>query len=90
MNEIRRIVNEIRPPRCPECGEELRYLVHESTEVVVYEFRVDYNGDVDYYEDDRYPLSSEDNGYFCPYCHSKLFRDEEDAKKFLMGEMDGR
>ena len=68
-------------PRCPECGEEISYLVYyekvwQKTACELKGREMEYDGDWDV-------VSVLEQVYCCPECDAELFHREEDAKKFL-------
>jgi len=73
-------------PKCPKCGAEIDYLIAYTMNVAEEDiFRVDKNGDVEY-EEVGFDYWGTDTSFNCPECGAQLFRREEDAKKFLLGE----
>jgi len=75
-------------PKCPKCGKEIDYLVDYSPAWQKYEMRIDKNGDAHYeFVDDSLPIDTIDDEYECPECSEVLFTDEEEAVKFLKGEI---
>jgi len=84
--------------KCPNCGEEIPYLINEYIEeVMVYEVIPDTNGKILYFRVGSKPVSDsmsitnipEINLFYCPECKALLFDNEEDAEAFLRGELDG-
>jgi len=73
-------------PRCPKCGKEIDYLRDFSPVWQEYKMIIDENGDA-HYEliDNEIPMDIGDE-YQCPKCEEVLFRDEEEAVRFLRGE----
>jgi len=65
-------------PKCPKCGKEIDYLTDFILEE--YKLTIDENGSA-YHE-----LVNDSDEYQCPKCAAILFRDEEDAVKFLKSE----
>jgi len=79
--------------KCPECGQEIEYLINEYVEeVAVCRVYPDENHGVFYF--DLEPVDAENSIsrpnidlYYCPKCKALLFDNEEDAKAFLRGEL---
>ncbi|NHV05775.1 MAG: hypothetical protein HA495_00365 [Thaumarchaeota archaeon] len=72
--------------KCPKCGAEISELIAYITNVAEEDvFRVDKNGEVEYEKVDEV-YGDIEISYMCPECGAQLFRREEDAKKFLLGE----
>lgn len=67
--------------KCPECGEEIDYLMDLSPGWSRWIYRV--GGDYSF--DEEVPGDGEDNWY-CPNCGETLATNEEDADKILRGE----
>jgi predicted RNA-binding Zn-ribbon protein involved in translation (DUF1610 family) len=72
--------------RCPNCGKEIHQLYYYETGVVQdYWVSLDKDGDIEYEKiNDLYYDS--DGAFYCPHCNTKLFDDEEEARKFLLGK----
>jgi hypothetical protein len=68
-------------PRCPECGEEITYLINVCEEIVESIFELDSLGEADYDHVDSW--LGEMNEYRCPICYEVLFNSEEEAVEFL-------
>ena len=67
-------------PKCPECKEEIDYLVFREQVVAYYIFR----GELASYElEELVPSRIDKREYLCPRCDSVLFEYEEDALYFL-------
>ena len=71
-------------PKCPNCGAEIDHLINWSEAEEKYIFRVSEEGEPDYEYVDSIPKGK--NDYECPKCNTVLFRDEEEAVKFLRGD----
>ena len=71
-------------PKCPECGAEIDYLINVCETIEEYIFSVDGGGFADYEQTDAW--AGDWSEYRCPECRKVLFRDEDDAVKFLKGE----
>lgn len=67
--------------KCPKCGKEIYELIHAYTEVVEFIFTVGEDGKPRWDFDESYP--DEDMGFMCPECHEVLFKDEDEAARFL-------
>lgn len=74
-----RIAEALKPPRCPECGSKLDYLLYVEEALNTAKFYGD-----DYHSWDT--VAVQDSWYECPECEKILFRDRELANKFLRGE----
>jgi len=73
-------------PKCPKCGAEIDYLIAYTTNVAEEDiFRVDKSGGVEY-DEVGFDYWDTSTTFSCPECEKILFRREEDAKKFLLGE----
>jgi len=64
-------------PKCPECGEEIEYLLNYAT--VQYIFEVNEDGEPEYIHNDV----AEEGTYHCPVCLKPLFTTEKEAIEFL-------
>jgi len=73
------IAKALHPPRCPKCGEGIDCLDYTGLEAVgaTYTLTEFINWDMEGV------VGSEE--FNCPECNSLLFKDEVDARKFLMG-----
>jgi len=73
-------------PRCPKCGKEIDHLKDFSPVWQEYKMTIDENGNAHYeFVDNSTPMDTGDE-YECPECEEVLFRDEEEAVRFLRGE----
>jgi len=74
-------------PKCPKCGKEIDYLRDFSPVWCEYNLRIGENGE-EYYEfvDDSLPMDNINDEYECPECSEVLFKNHDDAVKFLRGE----
>ncbi len=71
-------------PKCPKCGKEIDCLRNFQSGENAYDFYVE-DGDT-HYELDEFQPDNNINDYECPECSETLFTDEEEARKFLLGE----
>ena len=71
---------------CPECGEELTYLISAEQVWVGYETRL-MNGALDYSTEHKIIDTIDDQPweFSCPYCNNVIVKGEEEALKFLKG-----
>ena len=73
-------------PNCPECREEIDYLVNETTETQEYHFYIDSKGLPQYDLVEMEGAGDRGNSPFmCPLCGTLLFDNEQDAIKFFFG-----
>lgn len=74
-------------PKCPKCGKEIDYLKDYFPVWQEYNMRINENGE-EYYEfvDDSIPMDEMNDEFECPECCEILFRNHDDAVKFLRGE----
>jgi predicted RNA-binding Zn-ribbon protein involved in translation (DUF1610 family) len=63
---------------CPNCHEQVDWLVFAEDRTVTGEFRGGVHCEVD-----SWPIGEESMSYECPKCGHVLFRDERDASTFL-------
>ena len=71
-------------PKCPNCGAEINYLINWSEAEEKFIFRVTEKGKPDYEYVDT--IQKDRNDYECPKCNTVLFKDEDEAIKFLRGK----
>jgi len=69
-------------PKCPKCGKEIDNLRHEATAIEVFTFKI-IAGVPKYTKIDIHSVRQFD--YKCPKCRIPLFKDTEEAIKFLKG-----
>jgi len=74
------IARKLRPPRCPQCGRILRFLDYEAEEIEVARFLP--SGEFSGWN----VVEVKGEKFCCPECDAILFRNKEDAEKFLIGE----
>jgi len=67
-------------PRCPNCGNEIEYLIEYSIERRKYRVRL--VGDSIEYEETG-EVDFIDHEYVCPHCNAIIAITEKDAKRFL-------
>ena len=74
--------------KCPKCGKEIDTLKNICTNIThEYTFYIASNGEADYkYERDLSEYSESE--YWCPECDAFLFDNEEEAERFLKGEVE--
>lgn len=84
-DEVTEIVNALKPPRCPKCGEEIDHLHYYAYELN----KADFWKTREYSNWDTLGDIKGDPDYDCPECGETLFHDQKDAEKFLRGEADG-
>jgi len=73
-------------PKCPKCGKEIDFLKDYFPVWQEYNMRINENGEECYeFVDDSIPMDT-DEEYECPECCEILFRNRDDAVKFLRGE----
>lgn len=73
---------------CPKCGKEIKYLRYfeQSVKSFYFQLTVDYRP---FYErDDDNNVAGGDGNFECPECMETIFHDEDDAVKFLKGEVE--
>jgi predicted RNA-binding Zn-ribbon protein involved in translation (DUF1610 family) len=77
---------EKKKVRCPNCGREISRLYYYETGVVQdYWVSLDKDGYIEYEKiNDLYYDS--DGAFYCPHCNTRLFDDEDEARKFLLGK----
>jgi len=73
-------------PRCPKCCREIDYLRDFSPIWEEYKMTIDENGNAHYEFVDGPFITNSGDEYKCPKCSAVLFRDEEEAVRFLRGE----
>ena len=84
MDEAEEITRALKPPRCPKCGAEIDHLIYNAKELV--KASVYLSGDyLEYCSWDTLATDYDTVEYRCPECDEVLFRDENEAKKFLRG-----
>jgi uncharacterized protein YbaR (Trm112 family) len=79
--------------KCPKCKKEIDYLNYVESGEMVWKFRVlklKNKIDVNWEQDEFYPDDSSSMYFECPKCGETLFYDIEEAKKFLMGDKNGK
>lgn len=76
----------IAVPKCPKCGKEINHLHNVQNAVDEWEFRV-VDGRARYDEVHTYPASDDRNDFECPECWELLFKSEEEAIRFLSGQL---
>ena len=82
----------IKMVKCPKCKKEIDYLNYVESGEMVWKFRVLKAGKefTENWEQDEF-YSDGSGGYFeCPECEETLFYNIKEAKKFLMGEKNGK
>ena len=73
--------------KCPECGEEIGVLKNICTNITQeFTFYIA-KGEVEYKYEDT-PSEGGDSEFYCPKCNAFLFDNEEDAERFLKGEVE--
>jgi len=74
-------------PKCPKCGKEIDYLKDYFPVWQEYNMRINENGE-EYYEfvNDSIPMDVMNDEFECPECGEILFKNHDDAVKFLRGE----
>jgi len=71
-------------PKCPKCGKEIYHLLNIREEIAKYVLSYD-GGEKRYFFADSW--QGDWSVFKCPRCHEDLFDNEEDAIKFLDGEV---
>ena len=82
-----RVANALKPPKCPSCGAEVSALIFSGLEWVSATLTLDDYGNPQYTSWDSHDFAENESEYSCPKCYTKLFDNEEDAVKFLRGEL---
>ena len=72
-------------PKCPKCGKEIDQLIYEGCERMSATVELNSVGTVQYFN--FYSHGFEGCKFKCPECGEVLFKYEDDAEKFLRGEM---
>jgi hypothetical protein len=88
MNDVLKIANALKPPKCPKCGAEIDHLVYYVKELSRAKFWY-VDGYSEYSNWDTIDTDAETAEYCCPECQEVLFRDEGEAEQFFSGESDG-
>jgi predicted RNA-binding Zn-ribbon protein involved in translation (DUF1610 family) len=86
MDEAEEIAKNLKPPRCPKCGAEIDHLHFYAYELVKADFWV-VDGRSEYSGWDSLGDMLDEVEYSCPECGEVLFKHEDDAIKFLRGEL---
>jgi predicted RNA-binding Zn-ribbon protein involved in translation (DUF1610 family) len=66
--------------KCPECGDEIYYLINRQSGTEDYEMYPDGK-----YKTIDFTYDGDYNFWLCPDCYEELFNNEEDAIAFLNG-----
>ena len=75
----------VETPKCPKCGKEIDFLKNYVSGITEeYNLSLDRNGEPDYEYANTLTWAG-DGEYRCPRCDEALFKDEEEAVKFLKG-----
>ena len=69
-------------PVCPRCGKEIHFLKNYVYDCVN---EYDFDGEGYHFVD---CVEGKAEEYCCPYCGAVLFDNEEDARKFLKGDLE--
>lgn len=87
--EARKIALDLKPVKCPECGEVIRELnlVREFLQSQYYSIKLNEDGELDCEWRDTVEGDDETyRSYRCPECDETIAEDENDAISFLRGE----
>ena len=74
-------------PKCPKCGAEIDHLHHFGYYLQKADFWLNGKGEPNYDNwDDVGSMKEGTEEYRCPECDQVLFKNEDEAKKFLKSE----
>ena len=76
-------------PICPTCNKRIEHLLENVKEINTYELRLDSNDELEYTQTDDKEAADDDDEeqYVCPNCWKIITNNEDDAYRFLKGEI---